>query len=85
MKPKSLVVAGHQRLDHYRRLFQVVCLWILAANMFLLLAHTARQANRVEFWRALAFWQDQATVLQGGLTLVVILSKCIIITKGPKS
>ncbi len=34
VKPKSLVVAGHY----------------LAANMFLLLAHTARQANRVDLW-----------------------------------
>ncbi len=32
VKPKSLVVAGHH----------------LAANTFLLLAHTARQANRVD-------------------------------------
>ncbi len=34
VKSKSLVVAGHH----------------LAANMFLLLAHTARQANRAEVW-----------------------------------
>ncbi len=34
VKPKSLVVAGHH----------------LAANTFLLLAHTARQANRVDLW-----------------------------------
>ncbi len=34
VKSKSLVVAGHH----------------LAANMFLLLAHTARQANRVDLW-----------------------------------
>ena len=34
VKAKSLVVAGHH----------------LAANKFLLLAHTARQANRVGFW-----------------------------------
>jgi hypothetical protein len=39
VKPKSLVVAGHH----------------LAANTFLLLAHTARQANRVEFWQASGF------------------------------
>ncbi len=40
VKTKSLVVAGHH----------------LAANKFLLLAHTARQANRVDFWRAFTFW-----------------------------
>jgi hypothetical protein len=51
VKPKSLVVAGHQRLT-----LSSVCLWTLAANKFLLLAHTARQANRVGFWRALAYW-----------------------------
>ena len=58
VKPKSLVVAGHQApflqelplpqetrgKEHVRN-----SAWNLAANTFLLLAHTARQANRVGF------------------------------------
>ncbi len=51
VKPKSLVVAGHQWLDGFSSIQ-----WNLAANKFLLLAHTARQANRVDLWRAFTFW-----------------------------
>ena len=47
VKPKSLVVAGHHP----------------AANMFLLLAHTARQANRVGNSRAPGSCQDRVRAL----------------------
>ena len=52
VKPKSLVVACHHP----------------ATNEFLLLAHTARQAIRVDLWRAFGSCQNRVTVLWGGLS-----------------
>jgi hypothetical protein len=52
VKVKSLVIAGHYP----------------AVNMSLLLAHTARQTNRVEFGRGFLFRGSQVQVSREGLS-----------------
>ena len=79
VKAKSLVVACHQApfFPRVQGLLQrnprerkwKKSTWIPATNEFLLLAHTARQAIRVDLWRAFSSCWNQVKVLWGGLSI----------------